>query len=63
MVKNPPARAGDLRDEGSIPGSGIFPGGRHGNPFQCSCQDSPKDRGPWWALVHSAAQSDMTEAA
>ena len=26
MVKNPPARAGDTRDEGSIPGSGRSPG-------------------------------------
>ena len=26
MVKNPPANAGDVRDAGSIPGSGISPG-------------------------------------
>ena len=26
MVKNPPARAGDTKDEGSIPGSGRSPG-------------------------------------
>ena len=25
-VKNPPANAGDVRDTGSIPGSGSFPG-------------------------------------
>ena len=25
MVKNPPAHAGDVRDMGSIPGSGQFP--------------------------------------
>ena len=31
MVKNPPANAGD---PGSIPGSGRFPGGGHGNPLQ-----------------------------
>ena len=26
MVKNPPANAGDIRDTGSIPGSGRSPG-------------------------------------
>ena len=31
-VKNPPASAGDVS---SIPGSGRFPGGGHGNPLQC----------------------------
>ena len=37
VVKNPPARAGDVRDMGSIPGSGRSPGGGHGNPLQHSC--------------------------
>ena len=27
------ASAGDVRDAGSIPGSGRSPGGGHGNPF------------------------------
>ena len=27
MVKNPPANAGDIRDVGSVPGSGRSPGG------------------------------------
>ena len=31
MVENPPANAGDLRDAGSIPGSGRSPGGGHGS--------------------------------
>ena len=31
MVKNPPANAGDVRDTGSIPGSGKSPEGGHGN--------------------------------
>ena len=31
VVKNPAAIAGDLRDKGSIPGSGISPGGRNGH--------------------------------
>ena len=36
MVKNSPANAGDLRDMGSIPGSGRSSGGGHGNPLQYS---------------------------
>ena len=32
MVKNPPAIAGDARDEGSIPGSGRASGGGNGTP-------------------------------
>ena len=39
-VKNPPADAGDLRDVGSIPGSGRRPGGRRGNPLQYSGLES-----------------------
>ena len=31
VVKNPPASAGDIRDTGSISGSGRSPGGGHGN--------------------------------
>ena len=33
VVKNLPANAGDLRDIGSIPGLGRYPGERHGNPL------------------------------
>ena len=33
MVKNPLARAGDVRDTGSIPGSGRSPGMGNGNSF------------------------------
>ena len=36
VVKNPPTNAGDVRDVGSIPGSGRSPGGEHGNPVQHS---------------------------
>ena len=61
MVKNPPANAGDVRDLGSIPGSGRSPGGGHGNPFQYSFLESPMDRGAWKAIVHGAAELDMSE--
>ena len=53
VVKSPPANAGDGRDVGLIPGLGRSPGGGHGNPVQYSCLENPKDRGDWWAIVHS----------
>ena len=51
MVKNPPAKAGDTRDVGSIPELGRSPGGGHGNPFQYSCLDDPMDRRSWKAII------------
>ena len=33
------------------------PGGKHGNPLQCSCLENPTDSGVWWATVHGVAQS------
>ena len=35
----------DIRDMGSIPGWGRFPGGEHGNPVQYSCLENSTDRG------------------
>ena len=49
VVKNPPANAGDMRDAGSIPGSGKSPGEGHRNPLQYSCLENLIDRGTWWA--------------
>ena len=39
-VRNPPVKAGDMRDVGLIPGSGRSPGERHGNPLQYSCLEN-----------------------
>ena len=58
MVKNLPANAGDVRDEGLIPGLGRSPGGGNGNPLQ-SCLGNPTDRGAWWATVHRVVQSQI----
>ena len=57
VVKNPLANAGDVRDMGSIPGSGRSPGGGHDNRLQYSCLETPIDRGAWRATVHEVAQS------
>ena len=47
VVKNPPANVGDVRDMGSILGSGRSPGVGNGNPLQYFCLGNPKDRGAW----------------
>ena len=60
VVKNPPVNAGDIRDAGSVPGSGGSPGGGHGDPLQYSCLENPMDRGAWQATDHRAAESDTT---
>ena len=61
--KESACNAGDARNVSSIPGSGISPGGGHGNPLQHSCLENPVDRAAWWATVHEVAELDMTEAA
>ena len=66
MIKNLPANAGEIKDMGSIPGSGRSPLGGLGSPLQYSCLENPMDRGAWWATVHGVAQSHRshtTEAA
>ena len=57
MVKNLPANAGDIKDMGSIPGSGRSPGKGNGNPLQYCCLENPMDRGAWQATVHGVAKS------
>ena len=57
MVKNLPANAGDIRDEGLIPGLGRSPGGGHGNPLQYSCLENPMGRGAWQGTVHRDTKS------
>ena len=57
VVKNPPAKAGDLRETHSIPELGRSPGRGNGNLLQNSCLDNPMDRGAWWAAVRRAAKS------
>jgi len=57
VVKNPPPDSGDIRDMGSILGSGRSPGKGHGNPLQYPCLENPMDRGDWQAMVHRVTES------
>ena len=45
VVKNLCTNARDIRDKGSIPGSGRSPGEGDDNPFQYSCLENPMDSG------------------
>ena len=56
-VKNPPAKVGNRRDAGSIPGLGTSPGGGYSNPHQYSCLVNPMDKGAWRATVHGVAKN------
>ena len=56
-VKNPPARARDLRDTGLIPELGRSPGEGNGNPLQDSGLENLMDREAWWATIHKVAKS------
>ena len=53
MVKNLPAKAGDM---GSIPGLGRSPGVGNGNPVQYSCLENSMSRGAWWTAVRGVAK-------
>ena len=57
LVKNPPASAGDIRDAGSIPGSGRSPGVGNGNLLQYSCLENSMDRGALCAILHRVTKS------
>ena len=57
VVKNPPAYAGDARDEGSITGSRRSHGGGNDSPLQFSCLGNSMDIGAWWPTVHGVPKS------
>ena len=57
VAKKPPTSAGDIRDVGSIPGSGRSPGNGNGKrTLQDPWLKNPIDRGAWWATVHGVAK-------
>ena len=57
VIKNPPAKAGDVRDPGLIPGLGRSPEGENSYPLQYCCLGNPMDREAWWAIVHGVTES------
>ena len=57
VVKNPLANAGEVRNTGSIPGSGRSPEGGYGNSLQYSCLENPMDRGTWQVMVYRIEKS------
>ena len=57
MLKNSPANARDLRDEGSIPASGRSTGVGNGKPLQYSYLGNPQDREMWQATVQGVTKS------
>jgi len=61
VVKNLLASAGDIKDTGSFPGSGWYPGGGNGNPLQYSCLENPMDRGAQWASPQGRKELETTE--
>ena len=52
--------AGDIRDVGSIPGSGRSPKEGNGYPLQYSCLENFMVRGGWWVTVHRITESEVT---
>ena len=54
MVKNPPAKPGDIKDEVWSLGVG------KANLLQYSCLKSPMDRGAWWTTVHGVTKESDT---
>ena len=60
MVKNPPANAGDRRDEGLIPGSGRYPGEGNGTPLQY-CGEPHEQRSLAGCSLWGRKESNMNE--
>ena len=61
-MPNLPAKAGDVRDAGSVPGWGGSPGGGNGNPLQYSCLENPHGQRSLVSYSpRGLKESDMTE--
>ena len=59
VLKNHLPMQETIRDTGSIHGLGRSSGGGHGNPLQCSCLESLRDGGAWWAAIYGVIQSQI----
>ena len=61
VVKNLSASAGDVRDVGSIPGSGRSPGEGHGNSLQYSCLENPMEPGGLQSIASHGVRHDWRD--
>ena len=59
VVKNPSAKAGDLGEVGSIPGSGRSREAGNGTPLQYSFLENSMDREAWWSIVNEVVKIQM----
>ena len=57
VVKNPSAKARNVRGAASIPLSAGSPGAGNGNWLQCSCLENFTDWGAWQATVHAVEKT------
>ena len=57
MVENLAFSSGDIRNVGSVPGSGRYSGGGNGNQLQYLCLENSMDRGAWWATIPGVTKS------
>ena len=60
VIKNPLARARDIRDPGLIPGSGRSPGGGCRHPLHFSAWRIPLT-GAWQSRVYRVTELDTTD--
>ena len=61
MVENPPANAGDARDEASMPQLGRSPREGNGNLLQYSCLENSTEKGTGGYSPWGHKELDMTE--
>ena len=57
VVKNLPAKAGNVRDTGLIPGLGRSPSIGNANQLHYPCLENPMDKGAWRTIGHGVAES------
>ena len=61
-VKNTPAKAGDVKNVGLIPGLGRSPGEGNGSPLQYSCLENRWTEGPGGPQSMGLQELDTTAA-